>query len=164
MVELQLFLACIIIILLTHYIEKGNLWALQPANVAAARWALPLIDLMLVLCVLPTNLWKNVYWAQRLLQLGTWQFFSTRSSQYLPQKHSAVLALHDTSAFRKFSKEFYNLLLSPSRVSSLANLLGRYCLLFKVGVLGNYRRGRRFPERRLQIKEDLVPFFLLQRI
>lgn len=46
----------------------------------------------------------------------------------------------------------------PTRVSSLANLLGRYCLLFRVPVLGNYRRGRWFPERRLQIKEELYPF------
>lgn len=46
----------------------------------------------------------------------------------------------------------------PTRVSSLANLLVRYCLLFKVCVPGNYRRGRWFPERRLQIKEELYPF------
>lgn len=157
-VELQLFLPRVIIILVTHSIENGNLWALQPANVAAARWALTLMDLMLVLCVLPTNIWKNVYWAQQLLQLGTWQFFSTRSSQYLPQKHSAVLALQLTSACRKFLKELYNLLLSLAGWALWQSCFRKVLLAFQSCCAGKCQSGRWLPERRIQIKEELDPF------
>lgn len=75
----------------------------------------------------------------------SWKLGNSSTQEAANTSHrngSAMLAFDYRSVFSKFSKEFVQSSAVPTRVICFANLLVRYCLLFKAYVLANYRRSR----------------------